>query len=346
MGLSFLQVPESRSEEARQFLMQIFQCAADAPSFTKLQMQWKYWEPRTDWPGSRSYALADDSGAFVAEVGVWPFELRTTEAVIPGLHPIDWVAAPKARGAGMQLLREVSKLRGVSFCIGGTDIAKATVRRAGFQSVRQMYMLACPLRPLRQALTHQWRNWKLPLRFARNAMWAARAATPPPGWTADAIAPEHLPADVLPQAKSNLMVVTRTPELFAYFERCPGARFRLWLVKKDDRPCGYFCLSFVPGQVRIADAWVSTQDLSSWHSLYALAMQAALAQGSAAEILTGVTYNLAHQAALAAGFRSVGQEDVMAYDPSGYFSPSVEVHLQVMENDISCLHAGRIEYVT
>jgi hypothetical protein len=69
-------------------------------------------------------------------------------------------------------------------------------------------------------------------------------------------------------------------------------------------------------------------------------------EGSAAEILTGVTYNTAHQAALAAGFRSVGDEDVMAYDPSGHFSPNVEVHLQVMENDISCLHSGRIEYVT
>jgi hypothetical protein len=310
-------------------------------------MQWKYWEPHPNWTGPRSYGLVDDSGNLLAYACAWPFSLRTTGATLPGVHPIDWVASPQARGAGARLLRQLRALREICCCIGGTDIAQVIVHQSGFKSATTMRMLARPLRPVRQFLTDERRNWKLPARLLRNAAWVMRGAPPVPAeWAAEPVLPVEMPDCVLPSAAQDLAVAPRSPALFEYMLKCPTARYQLWLVRHGGEPCGYFLLSFVPGQTRVADAWSTSREAESWRALYALAIQAALKDGSTAEIMTGSTLAEACQGALACGFRPYREWAAMLYDPNKQLASIKHIHLQMMDNDSSFLHNNRIEYAT
>jgi hypothetical protein len=345
MSLELRALPEPESPHVQQFLDGIFHPSEDAVFLSAAQMHWKYWETHPDWTGPRSYGFGDDSGNLLAFACAWPFTLRTMDGIISGVHPIDWAASPKARGAGAQLLKQVRVLRDICCCTGGTDIAQVVVRQSGFKPSAAMRMLARPLRPLRQALTLERRNWKVPAKLIRNALWAMSGAAVPAGWTAEPVSPEGIPESVLPTPAPERAVASRSTTLFDYILKCPTARYQLFLLRQDGKPCGYFLLSFVPGQARVADAWVIA-GADGWRALYALAIQAALKNDGAAEITTGATFSEALDGSLACGFRSYGECTVMLYDPQQKLASVKHIHLQMLDNDSSFLHNNRIEYAS
>lgn len=340
-------IPESESPDVRRFLNGIFKPSGDAVFLSPEQLHWKYWELHPGWSGPRSYGFRDHSGDLLAHAGAWPFSLEVAGETVSGVHPIDWAAAPQARGAGAQLLRQMRAMRDICCCTGGTDIAQVVVRQCGFKPAATMQMLARPLRPVRQALTHR-RNWKLPVRFLRNAVWTMKGASVPSGWVAEPALPGEWTGAVLPTAARDIAVASRSNALFEYLLKSPTARYQLWQVRQGGEPRGYFFLSFVPGQARIADAWIvsESQNAQAWRALYALAIDAALRDGSASEITTGTTLTEACEGAMACGFRSYGEWPVMLYDPKGQLACAREIHLQMMDNDSSFLHNNCIEYVT
>ena len=69
--------------------------------------------------------------------------------------------------------------------------------------------------------------------------------------------PEQIPPDVLPVSSGRLTACLRGAALFRYLEQCPIARHELYVAREGGRLKGYFLLSFVPGQARVADAWVN-----------------------------------------------------------------------------------------
>jgi hypothetical protein len=345
MSVTFTALPEAEGVRLRHFLMDVCKHTEDVPSLSPAQMHWKYWEPYPGWDGSRSYAYLDPSGEIVAHAATWPFGLLTPETTLAGVHPIDWAAGMKVPGAGALLLREIRKLRDISCCIGGTEIARKLIQQTGFKPVASMRLLARPLRPVRQALTHQHRNWKLPARLVRNTFRMITAAAAPAGWTTEKVQPSALPVGLLPAPAPGFAVARRSPELFGYLMKCPTARYELWLVRQGQEPRGYFLLSFVPGQARIADAWMAG-GRESWRCLYALASQAALHDKSVAEIAVAVTLEEAFTAATACGFRRYDELAVMLFDPRKHLLGIDKFHLQMIESDMSFLHGKSIEYVT
>ena len=346
MSLELRALPESERARLRRFLRDVFQSAEDALFIEPAQMHWKYWEPHPNWTGSRSYAYVDDSEEIVAHACAWPFNLRTTEATLAGIHPIDWAAGMKVPGAGALLLRQIRALRDISCCIGGTEIAQKVILQSGFKPVTTMQLLARPLRPLRQVLNHQRRNWKLPARLLRNTTWTMRAASVPTGWTAEPVHPADIPGDLLPSPAPGLAVAVRSAALFEYLLKCPSAKYQLWLVRDGNVPCGYFLLSFVPGQARVADAWIASTKDESWLALYALSVQVALRDATVAEITTCATLVEAFTGAAACGFRPYTGLPVMLFDPKKYLAPVNRFHIQLIDNDMSFLHQNCIEYVT
>lgn len=346
MSLDFRAVPESESGHLRRFLHGVFQPAEDAPFIEPAQMHWKYWEPHPGWTGSRSYVYVDDSEEIIAHACAWPFGLRTTETTLAGAHPIDWAAGMKVPGAGALLLRQIRALRDISCCIGGTDIALKVIRQTGFKPAATMQFLARPLRPVRQALNHPRRNWKLPARLLRNTAWMMGAASVPAGWTAEPVQPAEIPRELLPSPSEGLAVAGRSAALFDYLLKCPTARYEMWLIRQGSEARGYFLLSFVPGQARVADAWVGSAKSESWRALYALAVQVALRDGAVAEITTGATLPAALEGAAACGFRAYTESAVMLFDPKKHLAAVGRFHFQTIDNDMSFLHDNRIEYVT
>jgi len=346
MSLTLQILPESESVRVRLFLREIFKPSVEAMFLLPKHLNWKYWEPHPYWVGGRSYAYFDELGNIASHAAVWPFVLLTKDKTLSGVHPIDWGASRRIRGSGAALLKEVRALRDVCFCIGGTEIALAVVRQSGFKPVARMEMMVCPLRPMRQLMTHQRRNWKLPARLVRNAMWVLGTASVSAGWTTEPVLPEQIPASVLPTPSIDLAVAARSSALFAYLAKCPIARHQFWLVRKGGELKGYFLLSFVTGQARIADAWMVSPETEGWRNLYALALQAARGDSSVAEIQTCATYGPAIEGAKACGFHIYGHEEVMLYDLSGQVAHIPHLHLQMIENDMSFLNEGMYAYIT
>jgi hypothetical protein len=347
MKLTFEALPETALCDVTSFLRSVFHAPSDALFLQPEQMRWKCWQARADWPEpSRSYGYRDETGELVAHAVLWPFRVLTVEGVLSGAHPIDWAAGKKVPAAGALLLRQVRTLTDVSCCIGGTEIAQKVIAQTGYKATSEMTYLVKPVRPLRQLLTHQWRNWKLPARFARNLAWSFSGAAAPQGWTAERIAPVDLPDHVLPKPDAGLVVAERTAAMFTYLMECPTAPFELYVVRKDSSPCGYFLLSFAPGQARIADAWIVGPDGFRWQALYALAIQAALENQAVAEVLAAVTLEDALSAAIACGFRRYGSDAVMLFDPKKRIPPGTRMNFQMIDNDRGFMQSPGFEYVS
>src|SRR5262249_33597672 len=138
---------------------------------------------------------------------------------------------------------------------------------------------ARPLRPLRQILTHPRRwHWKAPARLVRNALWSRAPQIELGNWTAEVVEPAK--CTQWPASESSLAVFRRDAPGFEYLARCPAIRTSFHVVRKDGAIAGYFLLVFVPGQARIADAWVG----NDWPKLFALAAKEAYKNPDVAEL--------------------------------------------------------------
>lgn len=337
--------PEEQ-RDVRQLLRDVFEAKEDAPFLNNQHLQWKYYADREDWPGSRSFVLWEDS-RLVAHACAWPVGVLLNERKIAGFHPIDWAARSDVPGAGALLLREMRKLAEISVCVGGTDVAQKVIANTGYRSAGEMKYYARPLRPWLQARTHQRQNLKLPARLARNWSWAVRwPATAPPGWSAERVEAEQIPPEVLPVSSERVTACLRSAGQFRYFEQCPIARHELYVVRDSGKVKGYFLLSFVPGQARVADAWVNSGEVLEWDVLYRLAMKTAFDGGDAAEITAASALEEGRYALTQCGFRMYQARPVMLFDPKRVLADAPPVHWQMIDNDFSFLHQGRPEYAT
>jgi hypothetical protein len=333
-------------QEVRQLLRDVFQAKKDAPFLGDRHLQWKYYAERPDWLGSRSFVLSEDS-RLVAHACAWPVTALLNGKRVAGFHPIDWAAKSDVPGAGALLLRDLRKLAEISVCIGGTEVAQQVIAKTGYRPAGEMKYYARPLRPWLQARTHQRQNLKLPARFARNWSWAVRwPATAPPDWGAERVEPEQIPPDVLPVSSGRLTACLRGAALFRYLEQCPIARHELYVARAGGRLKGYFLLSFVPGQARVADAWVNGGETYEWDALYRLAVRAAFDAGDVAEITAAAAVEASQYALTQCGFRMYQALPVMLFDPKGALAGAPPVHWQMIDNDFSFLHQGRPEYTT
>jgi len=330
----------------RQLLRDVFKTKEDAPFLNDRHLRWKYYAEREDWPGSRSFVLAEAS-RLVAHACAWPVTVLWNDRKIAGFHPIDWAASAGVPAAGALLLREMRKLAEISISVGGTDVAQKVIANTGYRPAGEMKYYARPLRPWLQAGTHQRRNFKLPARLARNWWWAMRwPVTAPSTWSAERVAPEQIPAEVLPVSSERLTACARSAAQFRYFEQCPIGRHELYLVRERGIVKGYFLLSFVPGQARVADAWARSGEIDEWEALYRRAMRTAFDAGKAAEITAASAHEAGHYALRRCGFRMYQALPVMLFDPKRLLRGAPPVHWQMIDNDFSFLHQGRPEYVT
>jgi hypothetical protein len=125
---------------------------------------------------------------------------------------------------------------------------------------------------------------------------------------------------------------------------CPTARFELYVVKQGSEPRGYFLLSFVPGQARLADAWIFPGTQDNWMILAKLAIRAAHDSGSSAEMIAWASLPAAAEAFAASGFRQYFSLPVMLFDSRKHLEGIRDIHLQMIDTDLSFLHSNRIEY--
>ncbi len=343
MPFHFRATDRSELNTVAAFLRSVLHPETDHPTVQTAHMAWKYYEPRADWEGSRSFVL-EDGGRIVAHVAVMPGCLRTGTGTASAMHFIDWAAAPGSFIAGSSLLRKVMRQFDVTFCIGGSPDNRRALPMLGFRAEQATELYARPLRPWLQMRTHQYRNWKLPLRLGRNLIYAALPARNPGEWRAVEVQPKEVPAALWNAGPDGATTRVRHASTYEYFIRSSRPAFRFYMLLEAETPRGCLCLAFPPGQARIADIWLAKASVNALTGALAAAQETALETPDAAEAVLRVSTPMLREAAVHSGFRLLQRTDLMAW--SGTTVPANPIEMPLIADDACYLHADGRQYLT
>ena len=167
MALDFRPTSPSDLEPLVAFLMKHFRVPASAPIVNREQMKWKFWEPRPDWEGSRSYLLTSGT-RWLSHVAACPMPMDTANGVVTGALLVDWVSA--SPGAGAEGFRRCYEIMDVVYGQGGSSSARATMLNLGFHTKGDVTHFVRPLRPLARFRSGD-SDWKKRLlRLSRDVM--------------------------------------------------------------------------------------------------------------------------------------------------------------------------------
>jgi len=345
LKFDFQPTTERDAHALSEFLRKAFELRAESPLLHEQHMVWKYWTPRPDWEGSRSFVGRLD-GVIVAHAAVWPVRVRAPGNEVTAVHVIDWAGNRNYPGIGGRLMKHIAANAPMMIATGGSDIARRILPVLGFRPHGELCLFARPVRPLGQALTTAHRDYKLPARVLRNAYWCfSHRLSVPPGWSAKPLAPDEVPQGLWPQPSPAKAVTARDPDLYRYFLASPAAPHQLFGLQNGHQLVGYFCLAFVPHVARIADLWLPSTQLEDWCAGYQTAAALAAGDKQIYEITACGSTELAKQALAGAGFLVRGRSAVSLRGAANALKGR-EMHLQMLDSDASFLTEGSVSYLT
>ena len=323
-------------------IIELMRQAGLEPHVEPEHLHWKYWRQRPDWPGSRSFVLTSGTD-LLAHGAVVPGTLSWGTQRARLIHMIDWAARRDAVGAGVIVLKHIAGLTDFLLGVGGSDDNLRIMPRIGYRArgtvtgyVRTLAPLGLLRRPARPA-------WKRGPRIVRSALWCWSAPRPAlNGWTARQLESGELELlhSVLPIARSGVTVFERSVALLQHALACPIVPVELFVLERDGQIGGYFLLSYAPGQARLADAWMLSEDPADWRALAHAAVQQAQSRGGMAELAVWASDGAFAQSLRAAGFHERLSLPIYLRPSVGESVPSMTPRVQMLENDAYYLHFG------
>lgn len=326
-------------------ILALFDQVGLRPNREPRDLQWKYWQHRSDMPGARSFVLTDGDNLIAhaaATLGrcVWPGR-RINVA-----HVIDWAALPKAAGAGVALMKHIGQQTEMLLAIGGSAQTLALLPHMGFRSAGVVTGYARTLFPLRLLRRNTGPAWRLLARFGRSVVWSLTAPSAPANWRSHQLASEEIDsiASVFPVTVHGMAVLDRTVELFRYALSCPIVPMSLFAVQSPSRARGYFLLASAPGQVRIADCWINSENPADWRGMLLCAVSEAKNDPQAAEVVVWANDPLLARALADSGFHVRNQTPIQIRPSNDASMPPLPVRVQMLDNDRAFLNEGLDEH--
>jgi hypothetical protein len=328
---------------------------ADAAAITALFVQrgmhgnfdpeylgWKYWRPRADWLGPRSFVIASGR-ELIAHAAIIPGTCAWGARRVTILHVIDWVAV-RGSGVGIMVMKHIGQLADALLAIGGGAETQSILPYVGFRPIGAATGYARPLFPLR--LLRSGATWKLLPRLARAAWRRSAPAARDADWQARRLAGDELSqiTSVLPVPAHGTAVTERSVGLFRHVQSCPTVPMQLYAVERAGRVRGYFLLASVSGQARIADCWMDSDESADWRALILCAVEEAKHDPQAAEIVIWASDPLLAGALQACGFRARFQSPIQVRPADSDTMPEGTLRVQMLDNDAAFLSEGRNEY--
>jgi len=298
-------------------------------------LHWKCCAPHPFWEGGRGYTLRYQ-GEIAAFGCLVPCRFLTGAATVTSCCVIDWAAAKTVPGAGVMLYREIQRLTGTLINIGGTEDARSVLPRMGFQTRQQLDICARVLRPWPHFRHAKSKDWKSPLRLARDYRELARSAQGvPPGLTIRRLDrfDSALAAALPDPSVTRTVVCARTPELLNYCLACPASSMEAYLFEREQAPAGYCLLSRVGSHCRIADLWIRSADQQAWAEAYAAATTAAQSDPRTTEVQVAASLPLNAAAIRQAGYRLTNREPLFVLDPASALEGRSDLSIHLLEND-------------
>ncbi len=334
-------------EMVRQFLQRAFNANQNASFLDNSVMAWKYWDRRDDWEGPRAYVL-ERNGVITAHAGIYPLTFGAGEA--RGVQMIDWASAKESPGLRLSLfLQKLDAMFDFIYSIGGSEMTLKVLPAFGFVEYARQWNAARPLRPLRQILTHQQRNWKLAPRLVRNFLWTLPKPTDThlhAGWKSEEIGPAEVSDKLCSHSVADACFSRRSPAFFEYLLRCPAARVRLYRIRDESGPQGHFAIGVLRGQARLAGVWLRDPGREAWQAAFTLARQAARRIQGACEIVAAGTEGPSEREAAMSGLRIVGHTPVYLLNRKGKLAMPLDFQFQLCEDDAVFRDNGNSSYWT
>ena len=273
--------------------------------------------------------------------------VMTDSGELRGCHLFDWASDARVLGAGVALLKHISEMFDFVFAIGGSEMTQRIIPSIGFKKIGEAWCAARPLRAVRQMLSHQRMNWKIPARLVRNAVWSVVPPNPlAKGWFVEEV-PEKVGLDwQFSHAAVYPFYPLRPASFFRYLRCCPTAEVRPFEMKSHQRILGYLVLSVLHHQARVAGVWFKEEPSpQNLHLAYDLAQQAAEGIRAAFEIVASGSTKFSEQAAVSAGLRICKYTPVyMLSRRSDVFS--VPLEFQLADTDAVFMSDGTASYWT
>jgi hypothetical protein len=326
----------------RSLLQEAHGVAPGHPMFEGRHLHWKYWEPRADWQGSRSYVLTREE-RIIAHAAIVPGVCSWRNGRLKLLHVIDWAACPKARGAGNTLMQHIGALADAIITSDGAAAALRLLPFLGFaDSGTVVTQYARPIRPLLYLTGVDAPRWRLAARSVRNALWALRApARPPRAQRSRPLEPHELGGAPIPWPlpRHGSAVLERSAAVMSYWLQCPAAPMELHVVENGGAAEGYFVLAYAPGQARLADCWLDCDDPEGWEALVQLAVQQAARHSAVAEVAAVCSEPLLAGALQRCGFHARSSRPLLAR-ANGVRLPAGGIRIQMLDDDSAYRHGG------
>jgi hypothetical protein len=316
------------------------------PNAAPQDLQWKYWQPRADWSGPRSFVLVDGNDP-IAHAALIPGSCVWQEQRIKVIHLIDWAARAEAIGAGTALLKHIALEAQALLAIGGSATTQQILPEIGFRPagvVKGYVRTLFPLRLLQEGDIPIGR--RLP-RFTRSVVWTLTAPSRRnTDWQARPLASGDLEriALLFPRPVRGMAVLERSVELFRYLLACPILPMALFAVESSGRLRGYLLLASAPGQVRIADCWIDSEDAADWRSMILCAVEQAKHDRQAAEVVIWANGPLLTGSVAACGFHARYEFPIWLRATDAAPLPPVPLRVQMLDSDAAFLHHGRNEH--
>lgn len=325
------------------FIERIYGLDSSFPLIAPQHLHWKCWEPRSDWPGSRGYVITKE-GVIVAHGTVVPLSLVSAGRHLKMLHLIDWAADPKSVGSGVTLLKHLAQFVDAVIIVGGSAMTQKILPALGFKTCGEATNFVRPVRPLKR-LAGQPVSAQLGAQFARSALWSLQApSVRTEGWTVRRIEPDQLQTLKWRPPGQGIAMFERTAAAFAYFLKCPVTPMELYSVGKGDGVSGYFMLAHAPGQTRIVDCHIDSEDREAWRVLLQLAVSQAKRNPATAEVVAIASDPSMHQALLDSGFHARGGSSMRLLPGKGIEVLAGPIRFQMIDSDAAYLHANRPAY--
>jgi hypothetical protein len=298
-------------------------------------LHWKYWQERADWPGARSFVVADDSKIF-AHSGIVPGACLCNGLRATVIHMMDWAASPSMVGAGVALMKYIGGLADALIRVGGSRYTRQALPMVGFRPCGATTLYVRVLRPLVGLKERTRGNWKTLPKFSRSVLSALAAPAVRCGaWDAPRIAREQVQSmvSVLPRARGDMTVLERSAAALTYFLDCPIAPMVLHGFEKAGQRRGYFLLAFVPGQARLVDCWVDSEDPGDWRAMVHCAVHVALHTPGIAELITLASDPMLSQCLRESGFYGQWTDAVQILPKAEAASIPTNLRFQMLDSD-------------
>ena len=328
--------------EDAQAIIALMRGAGLQPHVAPEHLHWKYWRERTDWPGPRSFVLTDGHD-LLAHVALVPGTLHSDGTVARIAHPIDWAARREAIGAGVRVMKHLAGMADFLLGVGGSSDTLKIMPLMGYRpwgEVTGYVRTIAPLGILRRPGS-PW--WKRPPRIARSLIWSVAAPRSAlNGWKArriDADALERI-ASVFSARRAGLAALGRSTAQLRFALSCPIVPTELYGLERGGRIGGYFLLSYAPGQARLADFGVDSDDPADWRAAVYAAVDRARARGGIAELVVWSGDPALAQVLQDCGLHARLNLPIYLRPTDGQGMPGAPLRVQLLDSDAYYLYFG------